>query len=522
MKNIILSLLAILFLLSCYDDKSELPSIALPSIVANRTGETEYLMASVGEEFTYTPKLGRLVGKDTIPLAESEWQDYSYQWSMTLISNGYDTTRQVIGNDRILKATIVTEPTSGQYTYYTLILQVVHRESGVTQNLSWKIKVLATYDLGLLVAETSDEVNSDISLIMSRTYNQNLLTYEDDTVHHKIFSKANGMPIGGVITSLSSVNAPNVYTDVSALVAGKTLVRMNPITMKVTDQDQECFFYTPKAFNPQLIFDGTGNKVMLLNNGKVQYFEARYTSKFSVDIDSEYDLDDVYVGSTGYIDALFFDKKAEKFVQFSVNSGQVSDLGAVPTGVFDPNNLKGVECVFGDVMSGNIARWLVKKEGRYFVYEMDKVKFTGMKIYDLENCPDIDKSPCYAFSISDNEFFYAVGNILYAVPLGGDKPTRLISYDQFPQNEKITHLLIHKGTSGQTTWDEKIDAATGQSVPNWRRSRYTVISVVTYDGKEGRVYTLPIQYAGSGGIAPKQYVNCYDKFGRITAIALRR
>lgn len=523
MKNIVFSILSILFLWSCYDDQSTLPTIHYPSVVVDRTGEPTYLISSVGEEFTYEPRLGRLVGKDTIPLSEEELKEYIFQWEMTRISSGYDTIKELVGNERILKTTIVSQPTSGQYNYYTLLLQMVQKNTGITNLFSWRIKVLATYDLGLLVAETSDENTSDISLIMSRTYNQNLLTYNDDTVHHNIFSKANDGNIEGLVSSLSSVFVANTYTDVSVVVPGKKLVRMNPITMKITDQNLECFFYTPKVFNPQRIFDGTGNRVMLINNGKVQYFEARYTSKFSMDMDHGYDLSEVYVGSTGYVDGIFFDKKESKFVQFSVNKGVTSDLGTVTPGPFDPNKLEGITCIYGDVMeTSNLIRWLVKKDGHYYVYEMDKVKYNAKMIYDLSDCPDVDKSPCYAFSVNSNEFFYAVNNILYAVPLGENKPTRVISYDQIPQTEKITHLLVHKGTSGQTTWDEKIDPNTGQLVPNWRRSRYTVISAVTYDGKEGRVYTLPLQYTGSGGIAPKKYVNCYDKFGRITAIALRR
>lgn len=521
MKKIYFSFLALILLLSCYDDKSTLPSVEYPSVVAYKTGETDYLLSSVGEEFTYTPRLGRMVNRDTVMLTDDELQDYSYRWSMTIVSDGYDTTSLVISNERILKKVIDAPPTSGQYSYYTLLLQVTHKASGVVRNLPWRIKVLATYDLGLLVAETSDEIQTDISLIMSRTYNQNLLTYAEDTVHRRIFSKANGGAIDGVVSSVSAVNQANIYTDITALVPGKSITRMNPITMKVVDQNLECFFYTPKVFNPQLVFDGAGSKVLLLNNGKVQYFEARLTNKFSVDIDSPYELDNVYVGSTGYIDGLFFDKKAEKLVQFSTNKGKVLDLGTVAAGPFDPNNLKGVKCLFGDVMSGDDARWVVKKDGGYYVYEMDKIKFNGKKIYDLSDCPDVDKSSCYAFSISKTVLFYAVNNILYSVPLGGDRPTRLVAYEGIPASEKITHLLIHKGTSGQTTWSETVNTA-GQEVPYWRRSRYTVITAVTYDGKESRVYTLPIQYEDSGVIAPERYVRCYDKFGRITAIALRK
>ena len=102
MKNILFTLLAICLLYACYDDKSTLPQFDFPTIVSDRQGEEEYLIATLGEEFTYEPRLCKIQGRDSIPLTESEFDDYGYQWSLSLLSNGNDTTKQIISNERIL------------------------------------------------------------------------------------------------------------------------------------------------------------------------------------------------------------------------------------------------------------------------------------------------------------------------------------------------------------------------------------------------------------------------------------
>lgn len=519
MKNILFSLMAILFLAACYDDDSTLPSMEYPTIVADKSGEDSYLMGAYGSEFTYIPRLCKMVNRDSIPLTEEEFSDYTYRWTQTLLSNGNDTTTRVLSNERILNTIISSIPT-GQYTYYTLTLHITHKASGVKKDLIWKMKITGVYGGALIIAETSDEKNSDISLIMSRTFNNDLKDYNADIVHHNAYSKNNNALIEGIVSQVSYVQSSEDYADITTLIEGKSLVRIEPVTMKYMDQDMDCFYYTPKVFNPQVIYESWGNHI-LINNGLVQYYNTNSGHKFTLDSESKYDLAKAYVGCLGYVDGIFFDKKAEKFVQFSTWDKEVLDLGPVGSGAFDPNNMKGFECIYGGTGNNKTARWLMKKEGHYFIYEMHQDKFTGLHIYDMENCPDLDKTSCYAFSAGNAEFYYSVGNILYIVPLSGDKPGRLVSYDKFGSQETITHILVHKD-AGYTTWSEETDPATGESVPFWRKSANNVIVVVTYDGTEGRVYTLPIQYGGSGGIAPDKYVRCYDHFGRITGIGTRK
>lgn len=526
MKNILFTILAICLCVACYDDKSTLPTVEYPTIFANKSGESQYLTVSYGEEFVYEPRLYWLDGKDTVYLTEDTYGDYDYEWDLTVLSTGTDTTKQVISRERVLKTLINSTPTTSGFSYYTLTLHVTHRASGVVKNLIWEMKVLGVYGGGLLVAETEDELNSDISLVMSRTFNTNLTDYNMDTVHYRIYSKHNGNPVNGLINSFTYVNG-SAFSGITALVPGESIIRIDPVTMEEQDRDMDLFFYTPESFNPQMIFNAYSICV-LLNDGTIQYYDAGLTNKYSVDTESAYDLATAYAGgSMNWISALLFDKRGEKFVYLPYPVNEVTDILTVKSGQFDPRNMEGCECIYGEAVNYTLTKWLMKKNNGYYIYEVDcniddaweNTEFQGVNIYDLGNCPGLDRSTCFAFS-ANNEFFYAVDNILYVVPLTSNSPSPLVSYDKLPANEQITHIMIYRG-QGYTAWSEEMNTETGEMEPYWRSSKNNVIVVATYDGEEGRVYTLPVQYAGTGGIAEEKYVRCYDGFNRITGIGTR-
>ena len=464
-------------------------------------------------------------GKDSIALTESEFDDYSYTWSLSLLSTGSDTARHTISNERILKTFIESAPTNDGYSYYTLMLQVTHKASNSKKNLIWKLKILTTYGSGLLVAETEDGMNSDISLIMSRTFNTNLKDYSEDIIHRNLFSKHNNALIEGQVNSISYISSKK-YNAITALAAGKSLIRMDPVTMKVMDQNLECFFYTPPVFNPQLVLTSWSTSV-LINNGQLQYYDPAKGIKYSIYPETTYDLSTVYALELNWANVIFWDKKSEKFVYNPTYTANILNMENIVSEKFNPAEMQGCECLYAETTTKyERTKWLMKKDGRYYVYVLDCVNdkngttFKGVNVYDLENCPDLEKSSCYAFSNND-EFFYNVNNIIYAVPLVKEKPDPLISYDKFASTEQITHMLIYRG-NGYTTWSESIDSETGEEKPTWRSSKNNVLCVATWDGNEGRVYTLPVQYSGIGGIAPDKYVKCYDKFSRITGITPRK
>lgn len=188
--------------------------------------------------------------------------------------------------------------------------------------------------------------------------------------------------------------------------------------MKVIDQNLECFFYTPPVFNPQLVIT-CWSRSILINNGQLQYYNPISGTKYSYYPDTKYDLATTYAAELGWADAILWDKNVGKFVQKSSSTGDVIDLDNTIAEKFNPDDMQGCECIYGETTGNDRTKWLMKKDGQYYVYvldcthnwDKDETNFVGVNVYDLGNCPDIEKSPCYAFSNND-EFYYCVDNIL--------------------------------------------------------------------------------------------------------------
>lgn len=518
-KTGFIGLLLLTMFASCYDDKSTLPTVEYPDVVSDRTGEGQYLTATYGEQFKYEPRLGRLVGRDTLWLTNQEYDEYNYTWKMTLVA-GTDTAAQVISKDRILDVMMTSTPNAGYYNY-GLMLQIVHKVSGVTKQLNWNVKVLGVYAAGLLVADTKDGLTTDVSLIMSRSYNNDIENYEQDVVYYDIFSKSNDdIALEGDVSSMAYLSSGSDVEMLTLLIKGKSLLQVDPVTMKVIAKDMSLFYYEPAIFNPQEIFTAQwGSYSVLINDGILQFYETRYGMKYSFAPEFAYDLSTVYIPIvTNNCEAILFDKKGSKFVCFTgYGDNHVFDMPETTGGAFDPADMQGYEPIFGDLGNNSTARCLMKKEGKYYVCEIAGKTLSGTKVYDMSECIDLDKASSYAFSEAYSEFYYSVGDKLYVAILNTDTPGSRITFNKFGDNEVVTHILMHKG-DGKTTWNEKPDGA-----PQWRDSENNLISVATYNSltKEGKVYSLPIQYGGDGGIAADKYIHSYGKFGRITAIATK-
>lgn len=524
MKNIILVCCIFglnLIFQSCYDDDSTLPKIHYPDLVIKKTAAESqgYLTAQYTKDFIFSPDICQLLQHDTIPLNEEELEQYAYHWKLTFLTDGKDTAFQTIGNERVLNTVITSSPVSGNENY-TLVLNMMHRSSGVMAEFSWKLKILGTYGPGLLIAETGDEQTTDLALIMSVSYNNDIAGYEDDQEYHHILQQIGEAPVEGVVSSLSFL-AYNLKA-VCTVVEGKSVIHFDPVSMKRTGENGDLFYYAPEVLNPQSTFTdmyyGLPTSGYLINEGRIHCFTQAKGTRYTYASDAKYKLAKVFVpGSNPGL----YDLAGGRFVRFNNNNGIIEYQNDTEH-AFNPADAPGIEPVFADLANyKDTDRWLIRKEGKYFVYDVHGSQ--GRSIFDLSNCTDIDKASCYAFSENFDEFYYAVDNHLYVSILNADSPTSTITYDKFDSREKITHLLIHKGNNGRTTWSESVNGSTGESEPFWRKSQNNLLSVVTYNEqtREGRVYTLPIQYAGSGGIAPEKYVRCYKNFDRITAITMR-
>lgn len=545
-KILLLMALAALTLGSCYKDKSTDASIATPSI-ALLNGDSD-LSFTLGEQVEWTPELAFQHGLDLEAFKAADYDDYDYQWRMTRSTNPFDTTRVTVSTGKSLKTKMDFMPTPGD-TKYNMGLYMRNKHTGMLHSIFWNMKVLSSFGAGLLVADTRDESTSDISLIKSYHYNNSLWTANGtlpDQVLRNVYSEFNGGTMTGIISQLAYVGAAK-YQEIAALVKGKSLTRIDPLSMKATAKDDQLFFYKPETWNPQMVFSQPRNmyqNTIMVNDGRPHFYRTeemlgQYSPTVPADLDFEIQpgiFIPVMISST--INALMWDKAHSRIMAFNGSMRTTPAIGAAQLqeaeagSLFNPNDLSGFECLYaGYIASYNNAEqyamhrtaWLLKEQGSggLRVYELDTSEVPpnydfivrGTGIFDMSACTDLASATCYVTSQDYREFFYAAGNKLYVAILtpGVAQPTAKVVFEA-AAGQTITHLDMDQCRSGRTYW--MMMGTTPMGVP----SQNTLMTIATWDGTEGRVYAVPRSHAGSGEMAPAQYRSMWGGFGRITAI----
>ncbi|GAF03541.1 hypothetical protein [Saccharicrinis fermentans] len=530
-NNIYLIIVLLAFVVvSCNEDLSEYAKVRYPDLIIYEEPSESSVF---NEQFNYEPQFLTVQGEDTVLLEESAYDDYMYEWRILLQAGRYDTVTSVIGTERLLSTVLdMVLPASNPYT---IVLRVTHKEVGFTQTFDWEVNVLSALGRGMLIAHTEDGgVSSDINLLMTKAYNDSFEETDQDIIHRNIISEVNGQKLDGLVSKLSFCNSTNHKT-FYAVVEGETLFGMNNTTLAMEDsKNTDYFYYAPAVFNPQKIFNYYAAYGYIINNGVVHVQSASAGAKFEYIDEATYKYE-IYNGYMSRWNSLYYfggplvchDVMNNQFV-FVGTTGTVKECTApleTDDWAFNPRELpEDLVFVAGGLRDSYNVLMLMKSSSTnaFSIYRLatnTSREISGDYIFDLSNCPDLDRATAFAFSESYDEFYYAVDNELRVVILNVDAPTAKVSYS-LPVGESITHIKIHLKVPGITTWSE-YENDEGQMVPKWNSSIGNVITVASYNGTEGFIRTLPIQYGGAGGIAEDKYVHTYGGFGKITAIELR-
>lgn len=537
--NIILALL-IIVVTSCYKDLSETSGDRIDNVIVNNSDhpsnsslDDHKLMAYFGEKLIFNPELSVVSNGDTVKISDDK---YDFEWRISLNASN-DTITEVVGKSKELNFTLNMV---GPNTYpYHILLRVTDKNTNVRFLFNWKLKVLSNYGQGILVAETRDEATTDISLLMARECNDDFTDDDKDRVARNLYSLANNKKLDGIVSHLTYLSYGKNKT-IYAMVKDKHLYGIDPLSYKMQNQDLDFFQFAPRKFKPESIKINMRGGCYFINDGLLHFFEMRWGQKFSyINSDSE----DVYCDGF-YNDNLgayyfskqysgpviLFNKAIGKFCGID-NYGRFGSWVSDNSGSFDPTNLLGQELVYCAASPNLTFRAIMKNTStdEYAVYEMagtDPVvnkKPIGRTIYDMSLCPDLKDAVGYFFQRESDELFYAVGNELKVVIMNTPQPTPKTVYT-LPAGETITCMRVPEGRmKGKTTWGEAANPDTGEMEPVWRTSQYNLVIVASYNSStsEGKIRTLPIEYAGSGTIAAEKYVKTYDGFGRITALGFQ-
>lgn len=507
MKNNSLTLLLAVFLLaglvvSCSKDTSTLDENSIHGVKIDTTGNSE-LSVYQFERLKVEPDI-----QTSIPE-----EDLTYEWHLNLTPN--DTVSQLIGEEKNLDYEVEFRPNVAGDNHQ-LVYTVTDNVTGLEYIMSWPLTVRNNIGEGLVIAETPDGVNSDISHIMSPEVTPD---YEEESVKHNVYSSLNGSTLPGLVKDMRYYKIYGV--DAMITITNEDIYRINTLDYTLAGSNGELFFAPNSSYSPQAL-DGAPQSDVIIYNGKLTSTYLGAARKFGMPFDSNYTVpDEVAINPFNYYPPVmlsFYDEANQVFVyQPSITQFGDRNMYTTPNvgGVFNPTGLSNMVNLAADVNTTGDFLHLLKntQTGEIGLYVLDGgasgsplTPPAPKSFFDLSNAPGIENATQFVFLDNQKVMYYATSDKIYAMLYGGGTPVFEERYT-VPAGEEITTLQVFQQADYPFDYNE--DYLSGNN-------KQLVMS--TYDGTEGKVYLLPFVNVGVGNI-DEANIKSFTGFDRITAIA---
>lgn len=494
-----------------------------------------YEVSEIGIDTTGLPIAYTIYQRDTLKIAptvsvqNTDKGTLKYKWTL----NAYGGYERLLGTQEHLSAIINETPSS---TPYKLIFTATDSTNNVKAFFTWDITVISLFGDGLIVADTKDEQNTDVSLIMAFNFTGAITK---DSASQKImynaYSSANGEKIKGIVNQLN-FHRRFSYKDITFM-TDQSYLRINPDSYIKTQGGNELFIIPPDKLAPNDVSTVVNNnhRQFLINNGKVygRYGEnQKFGYYFLPSDDKGYKAFRVCGFNTG-LGGITYDELNNRFLLVADAASMDRPLINFPAthneATFDPNNMGNKTCL--DMFEGYDQRIIsIMKERdqeKYYAYQIKRSNpvsgSMGIAVNDLSANPDISNAKFFSTSSSEQVLFYATEDKVYAtiVELGVPSTTNL----RYTANsgEKITGMKIIFTSNGKTyipstsdplDWSKRTTIGAAQ--------RLVVLSTYNASSKTGKIITIPIEILGVGGLVTNpDYIRTYEGFGRITAFDMQ-
>lgn len=510
-----LQILIFLFILSvgamtssCHDDLSTLDVNEIPGVVVDTTGMTS-LSVNQFNRLVVEPKLEKANG-----LAEGS---LSYEWRINPIPG--DTVFQVIGTEKNLDYEVRFKPNvSGKYhlLYYT----ITDNTTGLEYIMTWPLTVKNNIGEGLVIAETYDGVNTDLSHIMHTSVTAD---YSGESVKHKVYSSINGNTLPGLIKQMRFTKVYGV--DALYGITNNSIVRINTLDYTLNGMNGELFYGSSATYKPQML-GGIVQGDIYVGDGRLTGTYLGVNKKFGLPFDFSYVVPD-QVALNGYntnppIRINFYDEVNQRFVYLpTIQQFGDDDMHPVPgatDGPFDPAATQNkVNLAAGINTNGDFLHLLKDKaSGAIDLFVLDggesnypsPVPPKPKGKYSLAGAPEIENAKFFVFLDNQKIMYYATESKIYAMIYSTGNPIFELRYTA-PAGEEITTLQVYH----QADYPFRSESTGPAYLP--ANNKQLIMS--TY-GSEGKVYLLPMINAGVGNI-DQANIKTFTGFGRITAIA---
>lgn len=438
---------------------------------------------------------------------------FSYEWKINLAPN--DTLYEVLSNERNLVSEIDLKPTDHDYPLQ-IVYTVTDEKTGIDYIMSWPLRILNNIGEGIIVAETADGYNTDLSHIMSPMVTPG---YESISVKHHVYSSINDKLIPGLTKQLKyySIYGKNAVLGIT----DESIYRINPLDYTLDGTNGDLFYVAPEILQPQKLGQVLQGS-LLVNNGNLTstYFGA--SKKYGVPFSADYDVPAIFAANPASNPAVTLSFYSEAEGQFiyqpsltQFGDTKMHETPGVEDGPFDPSSLEGMTNLAAGVGTNGNFRHVLKNKttGEIGLYILDGGEMiypdltppAPLAFYDLSQAPGIAEAKFFSFLDDQRILYYATSTKIYAV-LFSTSNLKVEERFDIPEGQEITTLQIYQQADYPFRYTD-----------DYLPLNNKALLMSTYDGNQGRVYLMPLINTGIGNI-DKDSISVFDGFDRITAL----
>lgn len=509
-----------LLLTSCYEDKSNDAWQMVNPIIVDYDGQNgKNPMPVTGfmfEELIIDPLVYKEGTKDAV---------FSFEWTIS----GTDIKTEVVGNKQAIRLLLKYPP---QISPYNLVLRITDNETKIERYVKFLVKVMTSFAEGVIIADTRDEKNTDLHLIISQAFNSTM-KYGEDKIYGNIYTQVNGFPIEGLVKDLQTKSYQTNRTLTALTEHG--IVRADHYDYKRLNHecDINIFKIAPETMQPEKLFleADTGNEYMICgdrlyhrtcneNNRQYGYFlfisgriNCRITKGFTV----------LNKNAREYYKSWFWDDTQKGFLlcqygKLTAPLDQSSEL-------FDINHMDGLEPVFmGHARALNELHILMKdlntgKLNDYVVNtdQVDNGSNLPKEIIDLSDVENIENATCFTCNVLESRFYYTDGKSISAVHLSNKIVTQ--QYTVEDSNEVITNIEVCNYSPGRIRYKDIRPTSVTGYLEITAKNRMMLVTIYNEVTKEGKLVIVPIPILNGDLEQNRDFHITYGGYGRILKVA---
>ncbi|MFD0761314.1 PKD-like family lipoprotein [Lutibacter aestuarii] len=503
-KYILATFVVLIISISCLDDTSTLDINGIAGVEIDTTGNSSFSVYQF-DKLIVEPNLNH----EGLPEDNLE-----YQWSINLEPN--DTLYTIISEERNLNYEVRFKPNvSGKF--HQLVYTVTDKINGLDYIMAWPVKVLNNIGEGIVIAETTDNVTTDISHIMSPKVTTN---FEGISVKHQVYSSINGVNIAGITKQLRFAKVYGV--DVMFGITDESIYKINTLDYTFAGNNNDLFYANAASYSPDAI-GGVYQGDLYISNGKLTSTYLGASRSFGLPFNSSFYVPGIIAANPNSNPAVvinFYDEVNDQFVyQPSITQFGDNTMYAAPAtaeGAFNPTSIANKINLAAVVSTSGEFKHLLKDEttGSVELYVFDAggsnypntIPPAPIASYDLSNAPDISQANQFVLLNNQKVLYYATDTKIYAVLYASGTPIYEERYTT-EASETITTLQVYQQADYPL-----------RSSEDYLPLNNNALLMSTYDGNEGRVYIMPIINLGVGNIDTGN-IEVFEGFNRITAMA---